>query len=125
MVLPVSVFTKICMIYAVCLCRAWQPPSGVFYPSLSPQVVVIGMHLENSVQRVLLEISLGSGTRREGPISRTHHLATAHKGQGTGASFGEQTTSRGPAGLERAMCTARRCTVHDKEERKAPSETTK
>ena len=66
MVVPVSVFTKICMVCAVCLCRAWQPPSGVVYPS--PQVVVIGMHLENSGG--VLEISLGLGTLREGP-----HLA--------------------------------------------------
>lgn len=53
---------------------------------LSPQVVDIGMHRENSG---------GTGNfpgflYPEGPISHPHHLATAHKGQSTGISFGSK-----------------------------------
>ena len=36
----------------------------------------------------VLEISLG--LRTKGPISHPHHLATAHKGQSTGISFGSK-----------------------------------
>jgi hypothetical protein len=98
-----------CVFVLLCLAAAvWR---GL---SLSPQVVVI----ENASS--ILEISLGSGYPA-GPISHPRHLATAHKRQSTGDIFREQTTSRGPAGLKSAMCTARRCTaVHDKSRKKGP-----